>query len=276
LVLLIKEDLMIEKDRYIQRLLENERLTRDLEDEAAKALIQWGIDLVKDTDFEDERSLHQVERAMRRASSLVGKMREQSMDDNEAGFQALISELTQIPGFEGLSIDPDTKQAFLSRGQLQPQDQRLMLLKRMVENAAEKGREKSTLGHSGSGKGAQSLTPADRGQGRERSSMGRIDRNAASESKRPLSSSDNAGRKTQSLGRQVDRQDGQSGLKRVSQKGESGGSGASFSVERSDETQNLRRRSSESKREEGDKENQADKKSRMKKKDNDEGLDRIR
>jgi hypothetical protein len=132
-----KERMMVDKKKYIERLLGNERLTRDLDDESAQILINWGIAMVERGDIRDERALRQVERVMRRAGSFVGRLGDQSFDENREAFDAVVSELAQIEEFRKIAVGEDKVRAYISRTQLQSPKQRLQILMNLLTDAVE-------------------------------------------------------------------------------------------------------------------------------------------
>ncbi len=113
---------MMDEHLYIQRLLENERLTRDLNDDSAQALIHWAIDLVKRKDFtQDDHTQRQLERVMRRISNLIGRLHDSPHGESIDRFRALVEDLKALPGFQNLALDDSVIKAYVTRARMQDQ-----------------------------------------------------------------------------------------------------------------------------------------------------------
>lgn len=169
---------MVDKKKYIERLLGNERLTRDLDDESAQILINWGIDMVERGDIRDERALRQVERVMRRAGSLVARLGDQSFDENREAFSAVVSELAQIEEFRNIVVGEEKVRAYISRTQLQSPKQRLQILMNLLTDAVEEQVEPRGM-RSGRriAQRGRAITPARHRDGEDASAPHRIKRN---------------------------------------------------------------------------------------------------
>ncbi|MCP4358905.1 MAG: hypothetical protein GY796_12875 [Chloroflexi bacterium] len=112
--------------RMVERILENESLTSNLEDEAAKALINWGVALVemlgKQTagmeDAEAEEALYPQEKAVRRLMRLINRWALHLGEDNSATSQQfmpqILEQIVRIYGDKKIIPERPDWEAFLS------------------------------------------------------------------------------------------------------------------------------------------------------------------
>lgn len=136
-------------NRAAESILENESLTADLDDEAAKALLDWGITcaemIARSTaglnDSEAEEAMSLRLRAIRRLMRLVNRWgASYSEMDAEAGASLLtriIEQAAIIYGEEFTPPNDDRRDAFLKQHLADPPLPMIVNLRKLVENSGD-------------------------------------------------------------------------------------------------------------------------------------------
>ena len=146
-----RQDLTRRERRAVESILENERLTADLDDASAKLLLDWGIACARRVsrstagldDEEAEQALHPRMRATRRLMRQVNRWiagrRELDAQHGAAALDQLIEQAAIIYGQDYTSPSQDRRQAFLRMHFEYVDDpQRLIAaLRRIVENQSD-------------------------------------------------------------------------------------------------------------------------------------------
>jgi hypothetical protein len=133
-------------NRAVESILENESLTADLDDAAAKVLLDWGIAcanmIARSTaslnDIEVEDIMSPRMRATRRLMRLVNRrVSRQSHTDAGGGTTLLtkvIEQATIIYGTDFTPPDNEQRNAFLQEGLISSSPQFIMNLRALIEN----------------------------------------------------------------------------------------------------------------------------------------------
>lgn len=133
-------------NRVVESILENESLTADLDDVAAKALLDWGVACAKviaqstasldDIEAEDVMSprMHATRRLMRLVNRQVSRQSHTDAGGGATLLTKVIEQATTIYGKDFTPPDNEQRNAFLKEGLISSSPQFIANLRALIEN----------------------------------------------------------------------------------------------------------------------------------------------
>lgn len=146
---LLVDELTQRVNRVVESILENERLTADLDDEAAKALLDWGITCAEmivhstaglnDSEAEEVMSprLRATRRLMRRVNKWVANRPEMDAEANAVSLTGIIEQAAIIYGEDFMPPNDDQRDAFLRQHLAGPSLPMIVNLRKLVEGSGD-------------------------------------------------------------------------------------------------------------------------------------------
>jgi hypothetical protein len=164
---------MVDENLFIHRLLENERLPRDFNDDSAQALMRWAIARVKKQDFaDDDRNQRQLERVIRRISNLLGRLCDSTYGERLDRFKSLVEDLMGLPGFADLEFDEVLIQFYLTKARFHDQKSNFESLMALLTMGQPKADESSPSNQMSRSTGSVKRKTGSLGKISSRSRMG--------------------------------------------------------------------------------------------------------
>ncbi len=115
-------------ERVAESILDNERLTADLDDSAAKELLDWGLSVAREivqgtADVDDDEQAEQAmyprlratRRLMRAVNAWIANQREGDAENRDKAFDSILEQASVIYGRSFDALDDEQRAALASR-----------------------------------------------------------------------------------------------------------------------------------------------------------------
>jgi hypothetical protein len=143
-------------DRVAQSLLENERLTDDVDDAAASVILEWGIacarQIVESTAGMDDAQaeeatylfLRAVRRLMRSVNRWVATRHEMDADNGDGLWARIVDQAETLYGGSLAPLSPHERNALLIHSQILDPPQLVTYLRNLIESSRERSMTQPT------------------------------------------------------------------------------------------------------------------------------------